>query len=95
MAPPYWVATSWEFLNDFQGTLNFNNPWHLALDREGDCHLMAQVPEHLIDITHTCLISSELQKFNPCRQYLQIITFSDITTSSGTEIDIHFWKENW
>ena len=84
----------WEFLNDFQGTLKFNNPWHFPLDREGDCHLMTQVLECLIDITSPCLTRSELQKFNLCRLYLQVITLSDIATSSGTEIDIHFWKGN-
>ena len=94
LAPPSWVATSWEFLNDFQGTLNFTNPWHLPLDREGDCHLMAQVLEHLIDITSPCLTCSEHQKLNLCRLYLQVITLSAITNSSGTEIDIHFWKGN-
>ena len=86
LAPPSWVATSWEFLNDFQGTLKFNNPWHFPLDREGDCHLMTQVLERLIDITSPCLTRSELQKFNLCRLYLQVITLSDIATSSGTEI---------
>ena len=40
------------------------------------------------------LTSSELQKFSLCRLYLQVITLSDITISSGTEIDIHFWKGN-
>ena len=94
LAPPSWLATSWEFLNDFQGSLKFNNPWHLPLDREVDCHLMAQVLEHLIDITSPCLTCSEHQKFNLCRLYLQVITLSAITNSSGTEIDIHFWKGN-
>ena len=55
---------------------------------------MAQVLECLIDITSPCLTCFEHWKFNLCRLYLQVITLSVITTSFGTEIDIHFWRGN-
>ena len=55
---------------------------------------MTQVLERLIDTTSPLLTRPELKKFNLCRLYLQVITLTDITTSSGREININFWKGN-
>ena len=38
LAPSSCVATLWQFLNNLQGTLKFNNPRHFPLDRENDCN---------------------------------------------------------
>ena len=92
LAPPSWVATSWQFLNDLQGTLKFNNPWYFPLDRENNCNLMTQVLERLIDTTAPLLTLPELRKFNLCRLYLQVLTLSDITSSSRRDIDMKFLK---
>ena len=43
IAPPSWLITTWEFLNDINGQVTFTDPWNLPLDRQGDCHLMPQV----------------------------------------------------
>ena len=61
LAPPSWVATSWQFLNDLKGMLKFNNPWYFPLDRENNCNLMMQVLELLIDTTSPLLTRSELK----------------------------------
>ena len=92
--PPSWVATSWQFLNNLQGTLKFNNPWFLPLDMEKNCNLMTQVLERLIDTTLPLLTLPEMRKFNLCRLDLQVITLSDTNTSSGRDIDITFLTEN-
>ena len=92
LVPPSWVSNLWQFLNDLQGTLKFNNPWYFPLGRENDCNLMTQVLECLIDTTFPLLALPKLKKFNLCQLYLKVITLSDITTSSGREIDINFGK---
>ena len=66
LAPPFWVATSWQFLNDLKGTFKFNNPWYFPLDRENDCNLMTQVLERLIDTKFPLLTPPEQRKFNLC-----------------------------
>jgi hypothetical protein len=42
--------------------------------------------------TQTHSVQGRPPKFNLCRIYLQVLTLSDIATSSGREIDIHFWR---
>ena len=53
---------------------------------------MPTVLSQVFHIPNPLLSRSDLQKFNLCRIYLQVITLSDITTSSVTEIDCHFWN---
>ena len=53
-----------------------------------------QVFERPIDTTFPLLTLSKRRKFNLCQLYLQVIILSNITTSSGREIDINFWKGN-
>ena len=53
---------------------------------------MPMVLSQLFHIPNPLLSKPDLQKFNLCCIYLQVITLSDITTSSGTEIDCHFWN---
>ena len=65
-APPNWMATSWQFLNNLQGTFKFNNPWYILLDRENNCNLMTQVLERLIDITFPLLTLPKFRMFNLC-----------------------------
>ena len=92
IAPPSWITTTWEFLNDINGKVTFTDPWNLPLDRQGDCHIVPQVLSRLVHIPKPLLSKAELQKFNLCCIYLQVLTLSDIATSSGKEIDCHFWR---
>ena len=92
IAPPSWLITTWEFLNDINGKVTFTDPWNLPLDRQGDCHIMPQVLSQLVHIPKPLLSKANLQKFNLCCIYLQVLTLSDIATSSGKEIDSHFWR---
>ena len=55
---------------------------------------MTQDLECLVDVTSPLLTLPELRKFNLCQLYLQVLILPDITTSSGREIDINFWKGN-
>jgi hypothetical protein len=52
---------------------------------------MPQVLSQLVHIPKPILSKANLQKFNPCCIYLQVLNLSDIATSAGREIDIHFW----
>ena len=92
IAPSSWHTTTWEFLDDINGSVTLSDPWIIPLNREGDCHIMPTVLSQLFHILNPLLSKPDLQKFNLCRIYLQVITLSDITTSSGTEIGCHIWK---
>ena len=53
---------------------------------------MPKVLSQLVNTPKPLLSKPDLQKFNLCQIYLRALTLSDIATSSGTEIDRHFWK---
>ena len=53
---------------------------------------MPKVLSQLVNTTKPLLSKPDLQKFNLCQIYLQGRTLSDIATSSGKQIDCHFWK---
>jgi hypothetical protein len=53
---------------------------------------MPQVLSQLVHIPKPILSKADLQKVNICCIFLQVLTLSDIATSSGREIDIHFWR---
>ena len=44
IAPPSWLTTTWEFLNDIEGTITLTGPWNLPLDRQGGLPPHAQSP---------------------------------------------------
>ena len=92
IAPPSWLTTTWEFLNDIGGTITHIDPWNLPLDRQGYYYLMPKVLSQLVNTPKPLLSKLDLQKFNLCWIYLQVLTLWDIVTSSGKEIDCHFWK---
>jgi hypothetical protein len=92
IAPPSWLITTWEFLNDINGKVTFTDPWNLPLDWQGNCHFMPQVLSQLVHIPKPILSKADLQKFNLCCIYHQVLTLSNIATSSGREINIHFWR---
>jgi hypothetical protein len=92
IAPPSWLITTWKFLNDINGQVTFTDPWNLPLDWQGGCHLMPQVLSQLVHIPKPILSKADLQKFNLCQIYLQVLTLSNIATSLGREIDSLFWR---
>ena len=92
IAPSSWLTTTWEFLDDINGSVTLSDPLIIPLNQEGDCHLMPTVLSHLFHTPNPLLSKPDLQKFNLCCIYLQVITLSDITTSLGTEINCHFWN---
>ena len=50
IAPPSWLITTWEFLNNINSKVTFTNPWNLPIDWQGDCHIMPQVLSQLVHI---------------------------------------------
>jgi hypothetical protein len=54
--------------------------------------LCPHVLSQLVHISKPLLSKANLQKFNLCCTYSQVLTLSDIATSSGREIDSHFWR---
>ena len=53
---------------------------------DGNYHIMPQVKSQLVHITNPLLSKPDLQKFNLCCIYLQVLTLSDIATSSGKRL---------
>ena len=86
IAPPSWLTTTWEFLNDFDGIITLTDPWNLPLDRQGDCHLMPKVLSQLVNTPKPLLSKPDLQKINLSQIYLQALILSDIATSSGKKL---------
>ena len=66
IAPPSWLTTTWEFLNDIEGTITLTDPWNLPLDHQGDCHIMSKVLSQLVYTPKPLLSKPDLQKFFPC-----------------------------
>ena len=94
IAPSLWLTTTWEFLNDINRSVTLSDLWIIPLNRKGDCQIIPTVLSQLFHIPNPLLSKPDLQKFNLCCIYLQVITLSDITTSSGTEINCHFWNSH-
>ena len=79
-----------EFLLDMKSTIILKDPRYLPQDWHGDCHVMPQALSQQVHIPNPHMSKPNLQKFNLCHIYLQILTLSNIATSSGNEIDSHF-----
>ena len=87
-----YLTTTWEFWYDINSSVTLSDPWIILLKQEGECHIMPTVLSQLFHKPNPLLSKLDLQKFNLCCIYLQVITLSDITTSSGMVINCHFWK---
>ena len=43
IAPSSWLTTTWEFVDDINGSVTLSDPWIIPLNWEGDCHIMPTV----------------------------------------------------
>jgi hypothetical protein len=78
-----WFNKIWKFLHKFKVSIHIKLQWPPLL-RERDSYLMDIAQEQKLPTKSLCLI-------NQCRLYLQVLTISDITNPTGTQIDITFY----
>ena len=83
-----YTTTTWDFMTETSALLTHSDPWIPPFDRQNaDCHLMPR----LISLAPTFSITApDIIKFNICRQYLQVLTLSDIVESTDNTIDMDF-----
>jgi hypothetical protein len=84
LASNTWVKRVWQSLDEYRVHLEFSSPG-LELLRDGDRLLMDIFMDASVD-------QLSLKWLNWCREYLHVVTLSDLVTADGTQLTLDAWN---
>jgi exonuclease III len=76
-----WLASLRTFLATIEATIEVDDPGIPSLQRNHDSYLM----DHILQCKQ--FTNAQIRRLNYCRLYLQAVTISDVTTTSGLHLD--------